>query len=207
MYHFSAWLTALAGFALADMGTHSSDRFVDTTHTTEHQANSSTRSHSSRQCHGSSFIPDHVLRITYETVSIACQTRPSVLVNGTTPGPALRLQPGKTSWIRVYNDMDHYNTTMHWHGLSQRTAIFSDGTPQAAQWPIAPKHFFDYEVHPEEDDAGTYFYHSHVGFQAVSCNGPLIVEDAGEPPYAYDEEQIIQLTDYLTALTTRSSKD
>ena len=25
--------------------------------------------------------------------------------------------------------------------------------------------YFDYEVRPELDDAGTYFYHSHVGFQ------------------------------------------
>lgn len=195
----SLWLIALAGYTLADKGTRSDERTQDTTHAIEHRRNTSnTTSYGPPQCHDSSFVPDHVLRITYENVSIACQSRPSVLVNGLTPGPALRLQPGKVSWIRVYNDMDQYNLTMHWHGLSQRTAIFSDGTPQAAQWPIAPKHFFDYEVAPQEDDAGTYFYHSHVGFQAVSCNGPLIVEDAGPPPYAYDEEQVIQLTDYFT---------
>lgn len=191
------WLAAVFGYVLADSGTHNNEGFIDTVHAVEHRHSPNTTSHNSPQCHDSDFVPDHVLRITYETACIACQSRPSVLVNGTTPGPALRLQPGKTSWIRVYNDMDKYNTTVHWHGLSQRTAIFSDGTPQAAQWPIAPKHFFDYEVHPEKDDAGTYFYHSHVGFQAVSCNGPLIVEDAGSPPYEYDEEQIIQLTDYF----------
>jgi L-ascorbate oxidase len=80
----------------------------------------------------------------------------STLVNGSTPGPTLRLQAGKTSWIRVYNII-----AQQWHGLSQRTADFSDGTPSASQWPIAPLHFFDYEIHPELNDSGTYFYHSH----------------------------------------------
>jgi L-ascorbate oxidase len=55
------------------------------------------------------------------------------------------------------------------------TAPFSDGTPQAAQWPIPPLHYFDYELHVPKGMAGTYFYHSHVGFQAISVTGPLIV--------------------------------
>jgi L-ascorbate oxidase len=77
-----------------------------------------------------------------------------------------------------------YNA-QHWHGLSQRSAIFSDGSPSASQWPIPPLHFFDYEVHPEKDDAGTYFYHSHVGFQMGTASGPLIVDDAEDSPYHY----------------------
>jgi L-ascorbate oxidase len=89
-----------------------------------------------------------------------------------------------------------YNA-QHWHGLSQRSAIFSDGSPSASQWPIPPLHFFDYEVHPEKDDAGTYFYHSHVGFQMGTASGPLIVDDDGDPPYQYDEELILQLSDYF----------
>lgn len=112
--------------------------------------------------HDSDFEPDHVLRLSYQDVSVGCQVRTSVLVNGTLPGPTLRLRPGETSWIRVYNDIQTMNATMvsrpgsqthsqadttqHWHGLSQRTAIFSDGTPSASQWPIPPLHFFDYEV-------------------------------------------------------------
>ena len=94
------------------------------------------------------------------------------------------------------------NDWQHWHGLSQRSAIFSDGTPSASQWPIAPMHFFDYEVHPEADDAGTYFYHSHVGFQMATASGPLIVEDIGEPPYSYDEELVVQFGDYFNETDT-----
>ena len=69
-------------------------------------------------------------------------------------------------------------------------APFSDGTPLASQWPIPPQHFFDYELQVPEGSAGTYFYHSHVGFQAVSATGPLIVDDK-DPPYKVDGERTI----------------
>ena len=72
---------------------------------------------------------------------------------------------------------------------------FSDGTPQVSQWPIPPKHFFDYEIRAEVGMAGTYFYHSHVGFQAVTAAGPLIVQDIQPVPYQYDEERIVALSD------------
>lgn len=74
---------------------------------------------------------------------------------------------------------------------------FSDGTPLASQWPIPPLHFFDYEIKPARGMAGTYFYHSHVGFQAVSAAGPLIVDDLVNP-YPCDEEKIVFLQDVFT---------
>jgi len=43
--------------------------------------------------------------------------------------------------------------------------------------------------------AGTYFYHSHVGFQAVSASGPLIVDSQEPPPYHYDDEKIVFIQD------------
>lgn len=152
--------------------------------------------------HGADFHPDIVLRASYQNISVGCMSRASVVINGTSPGPGLRLRPGKTSWIRVYNDMDSFNLTMHWHGLSQRVAPFSDGTPTVSQWPIPPLHFFDYEVHPLNTESGTYFYHSHVGFQAVSAAGPLVVEDSGRPPYEYDDERFVFLTDYFNKTDT-----
>lgn len=63
--------------------------------------------------HDETFQPDFILRITEEDVPFACEgTRKSVLVNGTSPGPELRLKPNSTTWVRVYNDMDHLNTTI-----------------------------------------------------------------------------------------------
>lgn len=147
--------------------------------------------------HDRSFQPNHILHITYETASVACRSKPLVLINGTSPGPTIHLREDVTSWVRVYNDMDHQNLTIHWHGLSQHTAPFSDGTPQASQWPIPPHHLFDYEIRPGVGEAGTYFYRSHVGFQAVSAAGALIVgERSGEAPYRYDEERMMLLSEF-----------
>jgi len=81
-------------------------------------------------------------------------------------------------------------------------APFADGTPQAAQWPIPPGHFFDYEIVTESDDAGSYFYHSHVQMQAMSCSGALIVEDCGEAPFKYDDERILMFQDYFSKSST-----
>ncbi|KAF3932147.1 Laccase-14 [Dactylellina cionopaga] len=92
--------------------------------------------------------------------------------------------------------MLHLNLTVHWHGLTQRTAPFSDGAPQVSQWPIPPGHFFDYEIHPDFGDAGTYFYHSHVDFQAITASGALIVKETRRPPYHYHGDRILQLGDY-----------
>lgn len=62
--------------------------------------------------HGDSFQPDHVLRVTAENFTEACMNRYSVLVNGSSPGPELRLKEGQVNWIRVYNDMKNGNTTI-----------------------------------------------------------------------------------------------
>ena len=79
-----------------------------------------------------------------------------------------------------------------------RTAPFSDGTPLVTQWPIPYDHFFDYEMRPDIGDAGTYTYHSHEGFQAMTAHGHLVVQDAADPPYQYAEEEQIIIADWYT---------
>ena len=78
---------------------------------------------------------------------------------------------------------------------------FSDGTPLASQWPIPSQHFFDYELHMPNGSAGTYFYHSHVGFQAVSCSGPLIVEDK-VPPFRVDGDRVVHIQELFNNTDT-----
>ena len=79
-----------------------------------------------------------------------------------------------------------------------RTAPFSDGTPLVTQWPIPYDNFFDYEMRPDIGDAGTYTYHSHEGFQAMTAHGHLVVQDAADPPYQYTEEEQVIIADWYT---------
>lgn len=81
----------------------------------------------------------------------------------------------------------------HWHGLAQAAAPFSDGSPMASQWPIPPRHYFDYELKTPPGTAGTYFYHSHVDFQTSTANGPLIVDGSGPSPYPVDGDRVIHI--------------
>ncbi|KAI9692770.1 MAG: hypothetical protein M1820_009369 [Bogoriella megaspora] len=153
--------------------------------------------------HDASFVPDAILRVSAKNMSIGGIQRYSTSINGSIPGPELRFSEGKIVWIRVYNDMTDANTTMHWHGLSQAAYPFSDGTPLASQWPIPPLYFFDYEVQLANGTAGTYFYHSHAGFQAVSASGPLIIEDADETPYKTDKEQTVFIQELFNTTDTQ----
>jgi hypothetical protein len=63
--------------------------------------------------HDASFSPDYSRRVTQRPFSQSCITKLDViLVNGTSPGPEIRLLEGNVYWIRVYNDMDNQNLTM-----------------------------------------------------------------------------------------------
>jgi hypothetical protein len=73
--------------------------------------------------HDDQFQPDHVLRVAVTQVPSACETRDSVVVNGTSPGPAIHLLPGARTWIRVYNDIPDQNLTM----VSKQKLTFTAG--------------------------------------------------------------------------------
>jgi L-ascorbate oxidase len=62
--------------------------------------------------HDTSFTPDFSLRVSLENITQGCSTRESVVVNGTSLGPTLRIKSNKVPWIRVYNDMTDQNLTM-----------------------------------------------------------------------------------------------
>lgn len=62
--------------------------------------------------HDSSFTPDEVLRVSRRTISVGGIFRYTTLVNGSLPGPVLRLSEDRVIWIRVHNDMPDANLTM-----------------------------------------------------------------------------------------------
>lgn len=65
------------------------------------------------QVHDETFIPDAIIRVSSAETKQSCvDEKEVILINGTSPGPEIRLQEGKTFWIRVYNDLKNENLTM-----------------------------------------------------------------------------------------------
>ena len=121
---------------------------------------------------------------------------------GAVPGREIRLRKGQTLRAAVTNRLPQ-PTTVHWHGLA--IANDMDGVPVLTQPPIAPGQGFHYEF--AVPDAGTYWYHSHVGTQLDrALYGPLIIEDPNER-VDYDDEIVVVLDDWIDGTGTGTDPD
>lgn len=113
--------------------------------------------------------------------------------NGGVPGPVLRYRQGERLRIEVENALDA-DTTVHWHGLRVPNAM--DGVPHLTQPPIAARGGrFTYEF--ELPDAGTYWYHPHLGSAEQvgrGLYGALIVEERAPP--AVERDLVWVLSDW-----------
>jgi FtsP/CotA-like multicopper oxidase with cupredoxin domain len=113
--------------------------------------------------------------------------------NGSVPGPELRFRQGERLRIEVENALPA-DTTVHWHGIRLPNAM--DGVPGVTQKPIAASGGrFVYEF--DLPDAGTYWYHPHLGSPeqvARGLYGALIVEERNPP--AVDRDVVWVLSDW-----------
>ena len=64
------------------------------------------------QVHDASFQPDYILVASAGNITINCESRYSVTINGTFPGPTIYFEENKTTWIRVWNHIPDRNLTM-----------------------------------------------------------------------------------------------
>ena len=111
--------------------------------------------------------------------------------NGASPGPILRFREGEDVTIHVTNNLDE-PTSVHWHGLVLPFQM--DGVPGLSYPGIAPGETFTYRFPIKQ--AGTYWFHSHSGFQEPDgAYGAIVIEPQGREPFRYDREYVVQLTD------------
>jgi CopA family copper-resistance protein len=132
------------------------------------------------------------LTIGHTRVTIEGKTRHAVTINGTVPGPLLRLKQGQRARISVTNTLDE-DTSIHWHGLL--VPVDMDGVPGVSFPGIPPGETFVYEFPVIQ--AGTYWYHSHSGLQEpMGHYAPIIIEPEGADPVNSDREHTIVLSDH-----------
>lgn len=111
--------------------------------------------------------------------------------NGTSPGPVLRFKEGENVRINVTNNLDEM-TSIHWHGLI--LPFGQDGVPGISFPGIKPGETFTYEFPIVQ--AGTFWFHSHSGFQEPDgAYGAIVIEPEGREPFRYDREYVVQLAD------------
>ncbi|KAI9266034.1 multicopper oxidase-domain-containing protein [Sporodiniella umbellata] len=149
------------------------------------------------------------LAIDYHQVNPDCHEAFSVpTVNGKFPAPTLYVTEGDEVEILVKNEMDYTNASIHYHGIRQIGSTVSDGVPGVTQDAIQPGETFLQRF--KVTQAGTYFYHAHVGLQDDSVQGALIVyeSDKANPelsspdeslkagPYSYQKDLILQLSEW-----------
>src|SRR6056297_1484758 len=138
--------------------------------------------------------PDNVIDLTIGKMPhmVDGKQGEAIGINGTVPGPLIRLKEGQDVLIRVKNELDE-DSSIHWHGILLPFQM--DGVPGVSFDGIAPGETFEY--HYPVRQSGTYWYHSHSGLQEqLGHYGPLIIDPADEDPVEYDRDYPIVLSDW-----------
>ncbi len=132
------------------------------------------------------------LRIGETEVNLTGAARTALTINDSLPGPLLRWREGDTITLNVSNSLDE-DTSIHWHGILLPANM--DGVPGLSFSGIHPGQAYRYQFTVKQ--SGTYWYHSHSGFQEQQgVYGPLVIEPREPDPIAFDREHVVMLTDW-----------
>jgi CopA family copper-resistance protein len=135
---------------------------------------------------------DFDLRIGETPMNFTGNPRVAFTVNGSVPAPTLRWREGDTVTLRVANTLDE-DASIHWHGILLPANM--DGVPGLSFAGIRPGETYVYRFRVRQ--AGTYWYHSHSGFQEQrGLYGPLVIEAREPEPFTYQREHVVMLTDW-----------
>ena len=94
-----------------------------------------------------------------------------IAVNGSVPGPLVRLREGQPVRLNVTNTLET-DSSIHWHGLL--VPFQFDGVPGVSFPGIKPGQTFTYDL-PALRQAGTYWWHSHSDLQEQAGHyGPIV---------------------------------
>lgn len=123
-----------------------------------------------------------------------CKEKQVVGFNNSWPLPVLRVKKGDRVQLYLNNGLPDRNTSLHFHGLFQHGTNQMDGPEMVTQCPIAPNDTMLYNF-TVEDQAGTYWYHSHTKTQyGDGMRAAFIIEDE-KYPFDFDEEVVLTVSE------------
>ncbi|GMR18225.1 MAG: copper resistance system multicopper oxidase [Gammaproteobacteria bacterium] len=134
------------------------------------------------------------LTYSYSKVNFTGKNRLATAINGSVPAPTLRWKEGDTVTLNVTNNMAD-DTSIHWHGIILPSAM--DGVPNIADGfkGIKPGETFKYRFKVEQ--SGTYWYHSHSGFQEqTGAYGAIVIDPIKPTPYKFDRDYVVVISDW-----------
>ena len=138
--------------------------------------------------HAQNVVDLHIRR---EDMNVAGRIARPITINGSMPGPLLRLKEGQRASLRVSNALNE-STSIHWHGIILPENM--DGVPGVSFPGIDPGETFHYEYDVNQN--GTYWYHSHSGLQEqLGHLGPIVIDPA-DGDIGADREHVIILSDW-----------
>jgi len=132
------------------------------------------------------------LNVGYQPVNFTGKSRMATAVNGSVPAPVLRWREGDRVTLRVKNNLAE-DSSIHWHGIILPTDM--DGVPGLSFSGIKPGETYEYQF--DINQSGTYWYHSHSGFQEpTGMYGAIIIEPKEPDPVSYDRDYVVMLSDW-----------
>jgi CopA family copper-resistance protein len=135
---------------------------------------------------------DITLTVAHRMMTIDGRRSHAIGINGTVPGPLVRLREGQDVRLHVVNTLDE-ETSIHWHGLLLPFQM--DGVPGISFPGIPARSTFTYTFPIVQ--SGTYWYHSHSGLQEQEGHyGPIVIDPKDPDPIAFDREHVVVLSDH-----------
>jgi len=132
------------------------------------------------------------LNIGKNTVNLTGNPAIATTINNSLSGPTLKWKEGDEVTINVTNHLKE-DTSIHWHGIILPPHM--DGVPGISFDGIKPGSTFTYKFTIVQ--SGTYWYHSHSGFQEqTGVYGAIVIEPKNPNPYKYDRDYVVNLSDW-----------
>jgi CopA family copper-resistance protein len=132
------------------------------------------------------------LQISAVPLNITGRPATATAVNGSVPAPILRWREGDTVTLAVTNRLPE-TTSIHWHGIRAPSPM--DGVPGLSFAGIPPGETFVYRFPVHQ--SGTYWYHSHSGFQEqTGVYGPIVITPKGGYMQGFDRDYVVMLSDW-----------